>query len=419
MIAPAIPQNEQERLKDLHLLDVLQPVREDRFDRITRLVADMFGVPMVYISFVDANQQFFKSRVGVDACSTSREVSFCGHAILQDDVFVIEDAHEDSRFRDNPLVTGDPHIRFYAGKPLKGTQGHNVGTLCLADRIARKFTEEDMRKLNDFALIVEKELHLTDLLEMQKELLEMNAQVQHQLEEASDYVTQQLPDPLLGEDEDVQANWIFKPSTHLGGDSLFYGWIDEDHFGMYLVDVTGHGVSAALLSTSISHFAHSQNLTEMNFDLSVAASQINNNFQSSYHSGRLFTMWAGIYQKSTRKLNYFNGGHPSPMLFRAASGEVETLEISDLIFGVLPDYNYRIGECTIEPGDRLLVFSDGIFEIKKEGGDVGTYDEFLERVKEIGAREDGCLKMLVEEQKTCLITDTFDDDVSIMGCRFQ
>jgi len=414
MIAPVIPDNETERLQDLYSLELRQSEAEDRFDRITRLAARLFDVPMAYISMVDTNQQWFKSRVGMDTCGGCRETSFCGHAILEEEMLIIPDTHLDDRFEGNPLVTGNPHVRFYAGQPLKGRNGYNIGTLCLADRIPRELTTEDQQHLRDLSQVVEKELHLSDLLEMQQELIHKQEEVNQQLADAAEYVKRQLPEPLTGLDELVQTDWIFHPSSELGGDSMCYGWIDDDHFGIFLIDVTGHGISASLLSTSILHYAHSQKLADMDWDLSEAAGQINRNFQSIHHSGRLFSMWAGVYEKSTRTLRYFNGGHPAPFVARAESGAVDALDVRDLIFGVNPDYSYQVGECVIRPGDRLLVFSDGIFEIKKEDGSVGTYEEF----KELASRSEVDLKELFQQQDREDRNTSFEDDVSMLLCRF-
>ncbi|MEM6600753.1 MAG: GAF domain-containing SpoIIE family protein phosphatase [Verrucomicrobiota bacterium] len=415
MIAPVIPENEAERLKDLYALELRQSEAEDRFDRMTRLAAKLFDVPMAYISMVDADQPWVKSRVGIGACSSCRDSSFCGHTILQDDVMIISDTHRDRRFSDNPMVTGEPHIRFYAGQPLKGRSGYNIGTLSLLDHRPRELSPDERQLLQDLTRMVEKELHLSDLLEMQQQLIGKQEQVNRQLAEAADYVKSQLPEPLTGQHEPVQADWIYHPSSDLGGDSMCYGWIDDEHFGIFLIDVTGHGISASLLSTSILHFAHSQKLVEMDWDLSIAAGQINRNFQSVQHSGRLFSMWAGVYEKSTRRLRYFNGGHPAPLLKRAASGIVESLDVRDLIFGVNPDYEYQVGESVIEPEDQLLVFSDGIFEIKKEDATIGTYEEF----KQLVSHANLDLKSLFLEQEHHDRNPSFEDDVSLLLCRFS
>lgn len=158
MEQPGIPDNESTRLATLKSLKVLDTPAEERFDRVTRMAKRMFRVPIALVSLVDENRQWFKSAQGLDASETPRNVSFCGHAILGDGIFLIPDALADRRFADNPLVTGPPHVRFYAGCPLRARDGSKVGTLCLIDTVAREFDEEDALALLDLAAMVEDEL---------------------------------------------------------------------------------------------------------------------------------------------------------------------------------------------------------------------------------------------------------------------
>ena len=160
MQEPTQPVNESERLAALRSLGLLDSPPEQRFNRITRTAARIFDVPIALVSLVDAERQWFKSRYGLHAGETPRSVSFCGHAILQDGALVIEDALLDARFADNPLVTGVPHVRFYAGQPLTGAGGAKLGTLCLLDHAPRKFSAHDRLTLADMAGWVERELNL-------------------------------------------------------------------------------------------------------------------------------------------------------------------------------------------------------------------------------------------------------------------
>lgn len=133
MLVPGKPANETARVQALHGLELLDSAPEERFDRLTRLAKRLFNVPIALVTLVDTNRQWFKSCVGLDATETPRDVSFCGHAILQNDLLLVPDAREDVRFHDNPLVTGAPNIRFYAGYPLTVPNGNKMGTLCLID----------------------------------------------------------------------------------------------------------------------------------------------------------------------------------------------------------------------------------------------------------------------------------------------
>ncbi|MFY0565227.1 ATP-binding protein [Archangium lansingense] len=159
MIPPPLPPDEPRRLQALLRLGLLDTPAEERFDRIVRMAARMFRVPITLVSLVDGSRQWFKARVGLEGSSTERSLSFCGHAILTPHTFVVRDALEDLRFADNPFVTGEPHVRFYAGHPLHATDGSAVGTLCLIDRQARDFSEEERQLLEDLASWVELELN--------------------------------------------------------------------------------------------------------------------------------------------------------------------------------------------------------------------------------------------------------------------
>lgn len=156
-IAPK-PPDEAARLTTLHALALLDTPPEERFDRLTRLARRLFDVPIALVSLVDENRQWFKSRTGLDATETSRDVSFCAHALLTNDALVIPDALLDERFHDNPLVTGAPGIRFYAGQPLSAPNGARVGTLCLIDTKPRSLDHDELALLDDLAHVTEREI---------------------------------------------------------------------------------------------------------------------------------------------------------------------------------------------------------------------------------------------------------------------
>jgi PAS domain S-box-containing protein len=170
--AAAKPGNEQERLSALRRARLLDTLPEQTFDDFTQLAARIAGTPIALVSLIDEDRQWFKSKVGLDVASTSREVAFCSHAILGKDVFVVSDATADDRFVDNPLVTGSPDIRFYAGAPLVDDSGHALGTLCVIDRVARKLSEEVEADLARLARLVSSHI---DMRRLALEALEQQA----------------------------------------------------------------------------------------------------------------------------------------------------------------------------------------------------------------------------------------------------
>ncbi len=166
MLEPIIPLDEATRLAALRGLKILDTPREERFDRLTRLAQRIIGVPIAMVSLVDSNRQWFKSCQGMDTSETPRGISFCGHAILDDRVFIIPDALLDPRFADNPLVTGAPNIRFYAGQPLKALDGSRIGALSVIDSKPHNMTQAEVDGLRELAVLVENELNSLETHEL-------------------------------------------------------------------------------------------------------------------------------------------------------------------------------------------------------------------------------------------------------------
>ena len=152
------PANEDERLKALRELLLLDTPPEERYDRLARFAAEQLDTPIALLTLVDGQRQWFKSRVGVDVTETPRDISFCGHAIMNKELFVIEDASCDPRFSDNPLVVGAPYIRFYAGAPLSAPSGHHMGTLCVIDTVPRTLGPVELSILDALRCLVNETL---------------------------------------------------------------------------------------------------------------------------------------------------------------------------------------------------------------------------------------------------------------------
>jgi len=228
MLVPAIPPDEERRLQRLRSLELLDTPAEERFDRLTRLACFIFDVPIALVTLVDESRQWFKSHQGLEISESARDISFCGHTILNDDTLVVADARSDLRFADNPLVTGEPGIRFYAGAPIAGEDGYRIGTLCLLDRRARVFSEPERRALRDLADSV---MHEMERGVESNHLRRQRAADVREIERLSQ-VARQTINGVLITDAKGQVEWVNQGFTR--------------NTGYCLDDVVGHQLGSLL-----------------------------------------------------------------------------------------------------------------------------------------------------------------------------
>lgn len=238
---PDLCPDEPLRLQAVRRLNLVESPLEERFERITRQVKRALGVDIAAISLVEADRQFFKTIQGLDCAGTSRDVSFCGHTIVLDDLMVVHDAREDERFRRNPLVTGDPGIVFYAAVPIHTADGHAVGSLCVIHRDTRAFSSEEEITLRDFAAWAESEVQAASASEVQAALMES----------VSVHRRQALVDPLtrMWNREGIlrlTEKVVTGAATAAEGAALVM--VDLDHF-KGINDGFGHAAGDAVLRT--------------------------------------------------------------------------------------------------------------------------------------------------------------------------
>ncbi len=422
MIAPPKLENEEARLRAVYDLRLLDVPGEERFDRLSRIAAQVFGTSHAFVSLIDRDRQFFLSRVGLDLCETPREISFCAHAIPNKGMLVIPDAKRDERFVDNPLVAGEPFLRFYAGQPLRAKGGEKVGTFCIADGRPREFSPDQQELLRELAALVEKELQMEStialqdrLIKSQRELLRVQERTARELREAARYVEASLPVVI---DEPVAIQWVYIPSGTLGGDGFGYGEVAPGKFAIYLLDVCGHGVPSALLTVVILNVLRTLGLQSVDFSKPAEVlCALNNAFPMSSHANRFFTMWYGVLDTTTGRLSYASGGHPPALAVDAATGAVTRLSSEGIIIGCVRDAQFEERTHQLHPGDTLYVFSDGALEVRNSTGDFYSstrMEEMLSRTGELGMS----LKTLVSALKNFGATDSFRDDVAIVAARW-
>ncbi|MHC4776372.1 MAG: PP2C family protein-serine/threonine phosphatase, partial [Planctomycetota bacterium] len=424
MIEPPFPADEAERLSDLRALNILDSPPEDRFDRLVRLAAAVFGVPIAYVALIDADRQWFKAKCGLTTDETGRNVSFCGHAILQDEPLVIPDASVDRRFRDNPLVVGEPYLRFYAGCPLSGPGGHKVGTFCIGDHAARTFDEDQRAQLRQFAVLAEHELNMVELIETQRQLLDTKnklvatqQRLAEELAEAAAYVRSLLPAKLTGS---IRTDWQYVSSSHLGGDLFGYHWLDDTHLAFYELDACGHGVTASLLSISVFNALRRQTLPDTEFhDPTSVLEALNRAFPMQAHGRKFTTVWYGVYESATRSLRYASAGHPPGLLYEPGADAPIRLGRPNFPIGAQPDGGFEGGAHTLAPASRLYVFSDGVYEIETGAGKLlmleGLSDLLSRSEAETGASR---TKRVLEQARALHGASDFDDDFLLLEASF-
>jgi len=177
MKLPPLPPNEAERLRALHQYRILDSLPEQVYDDLTRLAAQVCAAPIALVSLIDAERQWFMSRLGIDLPESDRAISFCAHSVATGEMLVVRDAQQDDRFFDNPFVLLEPHIRFYAGAPLRTEDGHTLGTLCVIDREPRELSASQIEMLQTLSRMVMSQLDLRLLISEREQVERSRAEL--------------------------------------------------------------------------------------------------------------------------------------------------------------------------------------------------------------------------------------------------
>lgn len=259
-------------------------------------------------------------------------------------------------------------------------------------------------------------IHLLQRNEAHRRVLESQNHLLNELDKAAKYVYSLLPKPLKGE---VDAKWRFIPSDQLGGDSFGYHWVDEDHLGIYLLDVCGHGVGAALLSVSAMNVLRAQTLPGTDFrDPKAVMEGLNKAFPMENNNNMFFTMWYAVFNKKTRELSYSSGGHP-PAVFLNEKGEAKELTTPGLVIGGMQDVEFQKQTIKVSEKDRLYVFSDGVFEVFYPDGTCWTYGQLVDVFKEIPKVQKEGVEHVIEHITKLQNAAPFEDDVSLVEFTFN
>lgn len=258
------------------------------------------------------------------------------------------------------------------------------------------------------------EQRTSDLAHAMQAVEKTNMAMAAELAEAEAYARAVLPEKLKGR---VTTDWEFEASSQLGGDSFGYHWLDQDHLALYLIDVCGHGVGAALLSVSVVNLLRTTSLTETDFlSPSAVLSSLNETFPMERHNDMYFTAWYGVYTHSTRQIRFACGGHP-PAVLITTEGVSTSLSAKGVIIGAFPAVSYESAAVDVPEGSRLYLFSDGVYEIDRPEAAMMSYDEFVKILSESG--RDSRLAAVVAEVKRQQGSNSFVDDFSLVEFLFH
>lgn len=332
--------HERLRLAAVNQLDLLDTPAEERFDRITRIAQQLFRVPVVEINLLDEYRQFTKSpQFAGHSPYSPRSESFCDVTIQGSDLLVVPDATEDERFASRDTVTGERHIRFYAGRPLSLGDGLNVGTLCLVDSAPRELDESDRQLLDEMGTWVERELRETA-----------------ERDRAADIQRGLLPQGRPGwPDFDIAG--LSVPARSVSGD--FYTWHETPSgIDLTVADVMGKGVGAALLGAGI----RSAFQARVGTDPAAAIEQVNDQLTRDLEATSTFaTLFHARLDFASGDLSYADAGHGLTVILRH-DGTIERLPATGLPLGFANDL-WTLETTSLAVGETLLSFTDGVLDV--------------------------------------------------------
>jgi PAS domain S-box-containing protein len=316
---------------------------------------------------------------------------------------VLKDGQHRRIIRDISLPNGDVLLVELNSAAIRNEEGNIIGAV----EVARDVTEQKKAE----ALLNRTLLKQNDVLK----------QLSSELSDATGYVKTVLPQPITS--GPLLADWRFIPSAALAGDSFGYHWIDDDHFAIYLVDVSGHGWGAALLSVSVINVLRSHALPDTDFHIpEQVLFALNNTFPAEKHNDMFFTIWYGVYHIRSHTLQYASGGHPPALLFSgntSAHPQMDQLRTPNFIIGGQRDVAYQGKIQEIQQPSRLYVFSDGVYEITKVDGSIWGLDEFLEFSVQSFKSDQSNLDGLLTYVQTLAQKQQFDDDFTILEIAFE
>lgn len=440
-----IPNDEVERLAALRHYEILDTDPEQAFDDLTLLASFICGTPMSLVSLIDEDRQWYKSKVGLEGQETPRELAFCAHAIMGREIFEVPNAMLDARFADNPLVTGDPSIRFYAGSPLVNEEGRALGTLCVIDSVPRELSDEQRealdalgrqvmaqielrRKLRDLKIAMQERNRLEDEKAVRDQEIERDLRFAREFQQALmphsyPHVGAALPTENEAQTDEAQSghrsrdgnaerlrlqfHHIYKPALSLGGDFFDVIKLSECRAGVFVADVMGHGARSALITAILRTLL--QDTSRREASPQALLEIVNAHFYDIVQGSHQFVFASAFYlvlDTQQRQVHYASAGHPAPVLANRPNGSVKFLSLAplqsqpattDAALGMERNSTYGGFSHPVQEGDIFLLFTDGVVEAPDQDGEEFGEDRLVRVVRENIERDAGAISRAVED----------------------
>lgn len=438
MAAPK-PLDEAARLAALLEYEILDTDPEVGFDDLTLLAASICGAPVSAVTLIDADRQWFKSRVGLEATETPLEDSFCAYAILQPDMLIVEDAYQDAIFANHPAVTGENGIRFYAGAPLITPEGYALGTLCVADQVPRQLEPEQYAALAALSRQVLTQLELRrKLRDLRRTIAERDqaeiekaakaAEIDRDLQFARQFQQALLPDeahypavpnaPFAA----LRLNFhhIYQPALSLGGDFFDVIKLSEQRAGIFIADVMGHGARSALVTAMLRTIF--QELAPQNPDPGQLLTLMNQRFHRIAQDSHQFLFVSAAYlvvDTEQATAIYASAGHPAPVWAERTEQRVASLAedfSAGPAFGLIADAVYEKYQVPVKAGDIFLLFTDGLAEAPDALGEEFGEERLHDLVQQQLNRATGpLLQTVLNAVNQFTGTTTLPDDLCLVA----